>query len=364
MNKNIKLTAVLMIGLFFFFSGCKPKSEIDNALKNKDIDTLIRHLKSHDVMARRDAANALGELGTDAMPAVPGLIKALGDPDTRVCVIASGVLVSIGSPAIPELISGLENKDVDIRSAVTIVLGRISLDDKAAIPGIVIALEDESLDVRQVAEMTVDVLVRLKSVPKEGDIPYLIEALKCKKGNRLRDYAIYSLIHLGKTAVPLLTVSLKNENGNIRKGAALILGKNGPGAYVAVPFLITALNDRDKGVREMAVHALGDIGPSAKRAVPALIPLLRDDGREIRGETALTLGKMGTAAKEAIPALFVTLKDNDWYVRGEAADALGNIGTETNTKIVAALKEAQKDKESYVRDMATGALKKLQKGNY
>ena len=250
------------------------------------------------------------------------------------------------------------------RSAVTIILGRISLDDKAAIPGTVIALEDKSLDVRKVAEMTVDVLVRLKSVSKEGDIPYLIDALKCKEGNRLRDYAIFSLIHLGKTAVPLLTVSLKNENGNIRKGAALILGKNGPGAYVAVPFLTTALNDRDKGVCEMAVHALGDIGPSAKRAVPALIPLLRNDERKIRGETALTLGKIGAAAKEAIPVLLITLKDNDWYVRGEAAYALGNIGTETNTKIVAALKEAQKDKESYVRDMATWALKKLKKGNY
>jgi HEAT repeat protein len=71
-----------------------------------------------------------------------------------------------------------------------------------------------------------------------------------------------------------LRKALKHQDGNVRSGAASVLGEIGPAAKDAVPDLIEALKDRD--MRPIAVGALGRIGPAAKDAVPALIEALKD----------------------------------------------------------------------------------------
>jgi HEAT repeat protein len=57
----------------------------------------------NDAPLRRAAAMRLGELGEAATSAVPALIAALGDSDARVAKAAAEALVSIGSPAVPQL---------------------------------------------------------------------------------------------------------------------------------------------------------------------------------------------------------------------------------------------------------------------
>jgi 3',5'-cyclic AMP phosphodiesterase CpdA len=61
-----------------------------------------------------------------------------------------------------------------------------------------------------------------------------------------------------KWAVDALIAALKDEDSDVRKQAAVALGKFRDEA--AVPALIAALNDEDSGVRKQAAKALGNIG--------------------------------------------------------------------------------------------------------
>ena len=73
--------------------------------------------------------------------------------------------------------------------------------------------------------------------------------------------------------VPLLILSLKDEDLKIRGAAASALREFGPAAAPAMPALIEALDD--KPLRLDVLPALAKIGPDARSAVPALIKLLK-----------------------------------------------------------------------------------------
>ncbi|HEY2539870.1 MAG TPA: HEAT repeat domain-containing protein, partial [Stellaceae bacterium] len=64
---------------------------------------------------------------------------------------------------------------------------------------------------------------------------------------------------------------MKNQNAEVRRGAAGALGKFGPAAADAVPALVEALKNQD--VYVSAAHALQDIGSVA---VPALVEALKN----------------------------------------------------------------------------------------
>ena len=64
---------------------------------------------------RATAAFLLGQLGTNAAPAVPHLVESLGDKDPIVQVKAIRALAQIGEPAVPELSRGLTHPEPAIR---------------------------------------------------------------------------------------------------------------------------------------------------------------------------------------------------------------------------------------------------------
>jgi len=57
----------------------------------------------------------------------------------------------------------------------------------------------------------------------------------------------------------------------------------------AVKGLMEALKDKDAEVRKNAAISLGRIGKEAKDAVPALAAALKDSDTDVRGATALAL---------------------------------------------------------------------------
>jgi HEAT repeat protein len=68
-----------------------------------------------------------------------------------------------------------------------------------------------------------------------------------------------------KTAVPALVEALKDENAQVRAGAASALGTIGPEAKVAVSSLTELVQDRDEIVRSEAAAALKKIDPDAAK---------------------------------------------------------------------------------------------------
>jgi hypothetical protein len=148
--------------------------------------------------------------------AVPGLIDALHDDDTRIRVAACNALGEIGAPsAVPELLHIL-NKDNnnDMRWAATGALGKMGT---AAVPGLIQALQDEDWKVRR---SSADALWGLR---EPAAVPALLEAL-FDKNDVVRQAATGALESLGEGAVSGLAETLKNNpNSQVRQKAADML---------------------------------------------------------------------------------------------------------------------------------------------
>lgn len=91
-----------------------------------------------------EAAESLVKIGP---PAVPALVRALGDKDWRVSTRAVVTLGKFGSPTVPALIGALGKKYSGVRMTAAEVLGKNG--DSSAIPALIRALGDENSGVRR-----------------------------------------------------------------------------------------------------------------------------------------------------------------------------------------------------------------------
>jgi HEAT repeat protein len=89
-------------------------------------------------------------------------------------------------------------------------------------------------------------------------IPLLVETIRQTRNRdkRLLLACNYALLAMGKEIVPGMISLLKDDDWEMRRGAAWILGKVGPEAKDAVPALTEALNDSNSAVRKFAAEAL------------------------------------------------------------------------------------------------------------
>jgi vesicle coat complex subunit len=175
-----------------------------------------------------------------------------------------------------------------------------------------------------------------------------------------RYHAVDTLGKIGpdaKAAVPAIIRALKDDHALVRSGATEALAEIDPGNRDVVLALIEALEDKEPQVRGAAAEALSMIGPPAKNAVPALVKSLGD--KHVRGRAALALWKIGY--RNPVPALIMALEDEFASVRGEAAEILGNIAEVDDEAASLALTRALVDKQPWVREKATEALKKIDK---
>src|SRR5262245_7401725 len=116
--------AILAAGVFLtlLLIGCGKEA----AYGNRPVSAWRKDLKDPDPQVRREAAEALGEIGAKAKAAVPDLGEALNDPDDRVRIKVSLALWSIGASvkgAVPNLIAALNDRNAEVRLNVAGALG-------------------------------------------------------------------------------------------------------------------------------------------------------------------------------------------------------------------------------------------------
>src|SRR5262249_54393923 len=113
----------------------------------------------------------------------------------------------------------------------------------------------------------------------------------------------------------LLLAGFETKDEERREAGRRARAPLGTHTGIALPVLTKSLKDEDAQIRAGAAAALLWIAPRAEGAIPALTEALRDQDPRVRRLAAMTLGRLGISARPAIPGLIQQLKDEDVRVR-------------------------------------------------
>ncbi len=272
------------------------------------VEALVRALRSGGPRERATAARLLGESG--AREAVGALCEALlHDPSPLVRAETARALGRLRDRRATEALSKalLEDRDVNVRMLSAYALGLIG--DERAVPALCRALEDREWLVREFAAWA------LREIGHPGAIRPLVQLLRGRDADIA--HIVWVLERLKRPeAVDLLLPLLKEREAEVRRRAALVLGKLGD--VRAVDALISALGDESPSVRREAILALVRIGDL--KAVSPLKELLRREKEE----------EVREAAREALHKLkferigLVAYWSFDEVEEGTVKDVTGN----------------------------------------
>ena len=334
------------------------------------VPDLVDALPDTDAKARTESAWAIGQIGAEAAPAIPTLVKlmqtesdygvvdecvhalgkigskavpvltehiAAGDPDIRIrFVTALGEVGSAAAPSIPQLARAAVDPDEEIRTAAVEALGLVGKGPSAdtVIPILLAALKDKDGNVRKNAVLGLD---RIGS-KTERVIAALIAALRDSEVE-VRSDAEYAICKIGVSALPGI-LSLLSDTSTTVSGRAdhIVTEISGLGPDVwnaresrdrgllrlkeARFVLIFALNNPDERVRNRIADVLANL---RELVVPDLVTAFSDQSSTIRAGAATTLELIGAAARPALDALRKCLNDPDALVRGAAESAIKQI---------------------------------------
>ncbi|MEW6303095.1 MAG: HEAT repeat domain-containing protein [Verrucomicrobiota bacterium] len=210
---------------------------------------------------RRTAARLLGNLGPASGPAVPELVRAVGDPDRQVRGYSYEALRRAASTpvVVAALAQALRIPDETIR---VFAAGELSLYDNdaaPALPVLIATLEDPDATVR------LNVIHTLGRIGREAT-----------------------------NAIPALVQLLDEPKVEVRLSAATtIVRLDARQGKVAVPALLDVVRQRDATLMEVAIEALGDLGADAQGASGLLEPLLDHEDARIRRAASAALRRIG-----------------------------------------------------------------------
>ncbi len=152
---------------------------------------------------RATAAYLLGQMGSDAAPAAPALVNALGDEDSLVRFKASRALSRIGLDAVTPLIIALDSPESVVRYGAARALGAMGSHAKYAAPSLMRALRDPQANVRDAAFYALaQIGVRAQKSFGPDHLPQLLEALTNSTWGASRKFAVQTLQFLGPKARP------------------------------------------------------------------------------------------------------------------------------------------------------------------
>jgi HEAT repeat protein len=227
------------------------------------------------------------------MPAIGKIMDAVR-PDSMNNIVEA--VADTGAPAVPILVKALG--DESQRPKVAAILGRLGPDAKDAAPALANILEkDKSPAARREA------LIALGSMGPFAaqQSPAIAKVLK-DRDVQLRAAACYALGKIGPLAIGSkseLIDCVKSEDELCGMAAAWALTRVDPncpeGAHKSVPCLVKALYNPDAHIRLEAVTALQSLGAQAQEAVPALKKVAADDPQAViriaAGEAIKTVEK-------------------------------------------------------------------------
>jgi len=211
--------------------------------------TLLKQTRNKNEDIRAVTWNTLIRiLESDRAKLISTATFTLRSSDSGIRYSAADALGQIGNDVVPALTIALKDSDKNVRPSAADALGRIGKNAKDAVPALIIALKDDHQLVHYSAAYA---LGRIGKDAKDA-VPALITALK--DDQYVRSSAADALGGIGKDAVPALIIALKDSDKNVRSSAADALGRIGKDAKDAVPTLINLIIDND--IRPEALYSI------------------------------------------------------------------------------------------------------------
>lgn len=274
---------------------------------------------------RRQAAQALGRWGTSAVEAVPVLERLLEEPESdseEATVFWALKGLSLFGP---------------LAASAAPKVSRIALDFNQS--------EDHRL-------AAMECLSQVGSTHPAGVVT-LIQIAQTSSGNpALRRGAVEAIgLFRGgaSVAIPALLRCLDDPDHNIRREAAVSLGRQGAAAEIAQPSLFDLMTgDPDPGVRDAAGLALSQTGTNA---LSTLVEILEAEDAELRRRAAHVIGLFGRRGKSAASALPRLWDAPEEEVRLAALDATWKT-TGMGDRIASRIAELLTSEERNIRRQA------------
>ncbi len=282
------------------------------------IPCVVPALKDSNSKIRMSAVNFFGRVGPAAKVAIPYLVQCVNDPDQSIRVRTMDTLAIIGpaaKDAIPALDIAMKSADNDTSEHAAMAMASIDPGDKAVLP------------------------IVMRTLNEWGETDDAVEAL-----GKMGSYA--------RPAVPAIEHLLTADSVYDRQAAVTALARIEGGN--AIPTLVRTIGgDKDDSVRLDAVIALGGLASTDSDAISALVGAFNNDSKRVRESASDQLGQLGPAAA---PALISALKSSNFYQRAWAIQTLSRIKPLPDDA-THALTLALADKSEVVRTEAAGALK-------
>lgn len=244
---------------------------------------LTRQLADREAGVRKRAAEAIGKLGANALPAAPALAVALADKESAVADACASALGAIGKKAIPTIRKALPDRDRQ-QHAVKAV-GALGADGAEFVPELLKLLRQEDF--------------------------------------QLREPISKAVVAIGAPAVPHLIKALK-ERG-LCADAASLLGDLRAVAKPAMPDLMTLAENRTElaAARSNALNALNALGADAAAVVPRILKLARGEKESsVRVNALRAVAAIGVKDPSDKQVLDLLAKDPDPEVAKAARDAI------------------------------------------
>jgi HEAT repeat protein len=322
------------------------------------VPALIRALRSEDRKIWRPSADALGRIGPGAADAGPALVEAIPQlmmmglssvPELSSC---ADLLVSLGPETLPALIQGLQHENPGVRFCVACALARLGPEAKKAIPALIAALQ-EPVQRKKVRDR----------YPRVGPQDALNEWSFCQIAMTLGEMGPEA-----RDAVPIILGAIKDGIGprSVRFTSTVYP------TFVFEGEPLSALARMDPDLAPVAQSYAKAAQTKDLSAFQGLLNALRSPNRRVREVAAFALSQLYSflwdeaLAKPAIEELTRALQDEAAEVRWSAAAALVQIGwyqdRENQARLVLPIliEALAKDKEHFlVRLSAVNAIHSL-----
>ncbi len=278
------------------------------------VPLLLKVLKDKDPRVRAGAAEALGQMVKPPLLASYTPDRPFGIPNGAASASAAAL-----AAAVPGLAKALQDPDSNVRIQAAIALAAIAPSDRRAVPILVQVLEGADKPMREAALAALDGM----GENAKDAVPTVERMLAADKDSRAAAQAAQVLGSAAGAAAcePLAQAIAESKDSFVRESAITTMGRLWPVCPQTIPTLIGTFGDV-AGTGFWCARALGQIG---KPAIPALTAALKSAEPKVRQAAAEAFASMNVAlAPEAVAALRVALGDQDSVVRSNHYISLAN----------------------------------------